>query len=107
MTKKTAMVLVDEAYLKDFDGGDAMVLPQDDIKAKVQHVATASLPTLLERAIKIVKTSQSEKSVIEAMKFIKTLSEGEVKAKQVEGIAKKLTDEQLLNTLDGQYEDVE
>lgn len=107
MTKKTSIVLVDEAYLKDFDGGDAMVLPQDEIKAKVQHVATASLPTLLERAIQIVKSSDSEKSVIEAMKFIKSLAEGEVKAKQVEGLAKKLTNEQLLNTLEGQYEDVE
>lgn len=107
MTKKTSIVLVDEAYLKDFDGGDAMVLPQDEIKAKVQHVATASLPTLLERAINIVKNSDSEKSVIEAMKFIRSLSEGEVKTKQIEGLAKKLTDEQLLNALDGQYEEVE
>jgi hypothetical protein len=107
MAKKNSIVLVDESYLKDFDGSDAMALPQDEIKAKVQHVATASLPTLLERAIQIVKTSDSEKSVIEAMKFIRSLSEGETKAKQVEGMARKLTDEQLLNTLDGQYEDVE
>jgi hypothetical protein len=107
MAKKNSIVLVDEAYLKDFDGGDALILPQDEVKAKVQHVATASLPTLLDRAIQIVKCSPSEKTVIEAMKFIKSLSEGETKAKQVEGLAKKLTDDQLLKELDGQYEDVE
>lgn len=105
--KKNQVVLVDEAYLKDFDGADALVVSQDELKAKAQQVATASLPTLIARAVQIVKNSKNDLAVINAMKFIKSISDGEVRGKQVDGMAKKLSDTDLLNTLEGQYEDVE
>lgn len=104
---KKSIVLVDEVYLKDFDGTDATLQSQDDIKAKAQSIATAALPTIVGRAIEIVKASKNERNVIEAMKFLKTLSDGEVKAKQIEGAVKKFSNDELLNALEGEIEDVE
>lgn len=107
MSNKGKIVLVDEVYLKDFDGSDAMLKDQDSMKAKVQSVATAALPTLLAKAIEIVKSGKNNRDAIEAMKFIRSLSDGETKGKTVESIAKKLSNDDILETLDGQFEDIE
>jgi len=105
-TKKPAIVVVDqETYLKDLEGNDALLQSQEEIKGQVQRHATASLPTLYARAMAIVKHSKNEKVTLEAMKFIKSLSDGETIAKTVNRAAKKFSDSELLEELDGEIVD--
>lgn len=89
----------DRPVLVDLDGNDALSQSQDEIKYQVQRFATAALPALFQKALFVALKSKNEKNVLEAIKLIKTFSDGEFKEKAIEGQAKKLSDDEILKKL--------
>ncbi len=90
---------IDRPTLVDFEGNDALSQSPDEIKHQIQRYSTAALPALLQKALTIALQSKNEKNVLEAIKLIKTFSEGQFAEKVVEGQAKRLSDSELLQKL--------
>lgn len=95
------IVKTDDSFLQDFQGGDALSHNTDDLKDKVTRFANAAMPQVLRKALFIVQNSKNEKSVIEAAKLIKLIADGTVKGKLVDGMVKKLSNEDIVSKLDG------
>lgn len=86
----------------DFDGNDALLKDELELKQQVQHFAQSAMPEILRKALQIVSSSTSAKDVIQASKFIKSIADGQVpKAKVINGIVKKLSDVDLNTELQG------
>jgi len=102
--KEVAVIAVDKPFLTDLNGNDAMLQSPAVIRQQVQNAALASLPEIYLRAMKFVKESKNEKTVLEAMKFIHQLGAGEIKAKHVESVAKQLSDAEILEKLSKDFE---
>lgn len=82
--------------LKDFEGGNASLAPPHDIRLAVQRASIAALPEIWMKAYNLMNTSENEKVVLEAMKFLSSLATGDLKAKHIDGIAKTISNEELL-----------
>lgn len=95
----------EEARLLDMEGKDAVLESPADTQRQVHRYAIAALPELFRRGLLLVRTSKNEKNVIEAMKFLHQLALGKVDGKQVDGIAKRLTDAELEKELEGEIVD--
>ena len=91
---------IDRHTLTDLEGNDALSQSQDEIKHQIQKYSTAALPALLQKALSIALNSKNEKNVIEAIKLIKTFSEGQFAEKVIEGQAKRLSDSEILKKLE-------
>lgn len=105
--KVEQIVAVDRPSLTDLDGNDALLVAPPEIRAQVHRAAIASMPLVYRTALAILTKSKNEKMVIEAMKFLRELSEGEISAKSIDAAVKTLTDEEILAKLDGRFEDVD
>ncbi len=90
---------IDRPTLVDFEGNDALSQSPDDIKHQIQRYSTAALPALLQKALTIALSSKNEKNVLEAIKLIKTFSEGQFAEKAIEGQAKRLSDSEIIEKL--------
>lgn len=102
------MVVIDnEVHLLDLNGDDPFLKSEQELLAQVQRHSVASLPFLYSRAMGICKYSKNEKSVLEAMKFIKSLADGKHTEKHVDSIAKKMTNDELEKELANGFEDQE
>jgi hypothetical protein len=93
------IVATDRPFLTDVDGTDAMVKDTQVLKDNVVRFATAALPEILRKCIFIATNSKNEKSVIEAAKFIKSVSDGQVSGKAIEAATKKYSNEQIAEVL--------
>lgn len=96
------LIPVDQPFLTDFDGSDALAKNQEEMKDKVVHFATASMPEVLMRALKIINESKNERNVLEAMKLVTQISNGVVKGKSIEGAVRKFSNDNLDEVLNGQ-----
>ena len=94
------VVAVDRPVLVDFEGNDALGQSEDEIKFQIQKYATAALPSIFVRALAIATQSTNHKNAIEAMKLIKSMSEGTFSGKVVESAAKKIQDADLEKELE-------
>jgi len=103
MAKKTEqMVAVDKPLLTGFDGGNAMLQSPEDNRQQAQSFALAALPMALRLAVFMLQHSKNEKTQLEAMKFIKTVADGEIKPKDISRAVKSYTDEELAEVLSGE-----
>lgn len=95
------VVKLDRApVLVDLDGNDALAQDGDTVKRSVKKFATAALPLLLVRALNIVQHSKGkDREIMEAMKFIRSLADMSVTARQVKGQMERLSDEELAEVL--------
>lgn len=87
--------------LYDLEGNDALSQSGDAIKIQVQRFSTAALPALLQRALKIALTSKNDRFALDAMRFIQQLSSGKFSEKAIEGVAKAMSDAEILEELSG------
>lgn len=99
MQKRDMIVKVDnESSLYDLDGNDALLQAPEDVRDHVKKFAIATLPKLYVKALALVENGKNEKTVLEAMKFIKSLADGEVKGKQINAFA-KVSDKDITDIL--------
>jgi hypothetical protein len=104
---KEIVITENRAYLTDMEGNDALMASSEDTKIQVQRYASASLPLLFRKAVYIIENDESSRNVIEAMKFVKTLADGDTQAKSVESFAKRVSDKDLVEALSGDLEEIE
>lgn len=99
----SGLAVVNDAthHLLDFDGNAALNRAPEDLKQEVQTYAIASLPEIMRKMVFIVMNSKSNKDIIEAAKFVKSIADGEIKAKSINEMAKKWSDEELGEVLNG------
>lgn len=87
--------------LLDLEGNDAMSRTGEEIKYQVQKFSTAALPAIFSRALSIALKSKNERFALEAMKLVKEFSSGKFSEKAVEGVVKKMSDDEILAELEG------
>lgn len=102
--KDVIVVQTDRPTLIDLNGNDALLLSSPELRTQVQRAAIATMPVVYTRTLHIIRTSKNEKCVLEAMKFMKDLSEGEISAKNIDAAVRSMTDEEILSKLEGKFD---